>query len=269
MAGFFRQVVWPLVKEGTKQAPKAAAPVVRNVPAVARPLKEFTRAAITGAPKYAQLGANGQTVATIYASTRAGMQANALAKATAYAAVTKLPRAAVKAVKMAGRMVARDEVITPYVAPVVHGYGALRNERRLRGVSTLLERYGDKIVQATATGLNRVGLAPKLRSEIFSLSRILLFGGLYEGLRNARGALDDIEQYAKTMAREYDGLKGQLAARFNVVPPVQPAEPVPVPVAPPVVQDVRPPVVATPAPPPRPAQPPAYVPVQGGGRKVR
>lgn len=256
MAGIIRPVIFEGGKYLAKGAVKGGGAVVKAAPVVTRPIREFSRAAITGAPRAVPLGQGGGTVTTIYASTRIGMQANALAKATGYAAVTRLPRATVKAVKFVVRSGIRDEIITPYVSPVVHLYGGLRNARNFRGVSTVVERYADKFVGASVKGLNKFGLAPTLRSDLFSVGRIFLFGGIYAGIQNARGALDDVEQYAKKVANDYEGLKGQLAARVNGMVPVQYPEPVPIPNAAPVVVQDKPPVVLPPAPFPRPAQPP-------------
>lgn len=256
MSGFFKKLIEEGIKYTAKGASKGGGAVIKAAPIVTRPIREFSRAAITGGPRAVPLGQGGGTVTTIYASTRAGIQVNHALKATSYAAVMKSPRLALGAAKMGGRIAFKDVFINPVYGPATRAFGHLTLRRVQRGVSTGLEKYVDRMILGTNKILQKYGVAPTTRGDAASIARYAIYAGIYEGINRIAGGDGIIAPIVETVAANYERAKAALPARLPELVPVSGPEPVPIVPAPIVVPADRVPVIVLPpAPPVRPTPP--------------
>jgi len=226
MSGFVRLAIkygTQVAKGSAKGTARGSAVVVR---AVARPTADFTRGALTGAPKWIPIaGAQGARQTTVGVFTRAGIQTRYIGIAAVRYGVFRTPMTTVRAVKYVIRTTIRDSMVGYYGG--VHVYRAFRSERVLRGASTLVERAADRYLSVSGRLLHRVGLAPSLPLTVTSGVRIATIYGLSEGIDYTRLRLQSAEQYLHQISLQYQSIteRGPVVIP-GTVPQAPPAPPV-------------------------------------------
>jgi len=250
----------PLVKYPVQQA-------IRRTPQVLKPIYEGGRAFVMKAPRRAALGNNGGYVSTIYPSTRIGLQLRRGIESTAYAALIRTPKASAAIGRRAITWAIRDTVITPLSAVIYRPYAFFRGERYMRGATSLFERYADKIIIYPVKVLQRFGLAPTMTSDIFSATRLIIYGGIYAATDRGRRTLDRVDSYVSSLATQYQGYSSRIRSSLPTAIPVDVQNPTVRPIDPVLVAPAPPPPVIVPNVPAAPAQPPQIITPQIGRRR--
>lgn len=179
-----------LLKQAVKQAPKVIVPAVKMVPKVVRPGLEFTRAAVTGTPRWRKLGDLGAREATIGPFTRAGMQTRYYGGKALRAAAVRGPSAAMGVVKYVGRTAIRDAVVTPYTK-IAYGFQAFRAIRQTRGLDSVAERAIQAYIVRAGVFLRSKGLDPSATGVLSSYLRYPLYVEAARGFRELGGRFDE------------------------------------------------------------------------------